>query len=122
MRNIIIGIVAAIVLGVSSCAQRATGTRSDANRYMCGAYTGYRALTDEDVRIFDATYNNELKLKPQSVATQVVAGLNYRFICTDESGNDIKVVIFKPLPNQGEARVVSVETVTPSAETKRHKR
>lgn len=55
------------------------------------------------------TYTHKSKLTPQSVATQVVAGTNYKFICTDDSENVVKVVIFKPLPDQGEPKVLSIE-------------
>lgn len=49
-----------------------------------GGWTKYHKLTPEDKKVFDealkgfvgATYS------PESVATQVVAGTNYRFKCT----------------------------------------
>lgn len=108
----LIGIATIIGFSLSSCVNKGTEASKEANdKYLCGAYADYRALTDEDIKVFESTYNYEVKLTPQSVATQVVAGTNYKFICTDESDNEVKVVIFKPLPNQGKAKVSDIETI-----------
>lgn len=46
---------------------------------------------------------------PESVATQVVAGTNYRFICTAKTATpgpetyEAEIIVFQPLPGQGEA-------------------
>lgn len=113
MKRIIIGISTIIALGLHSCANRGTEASNGAdNMYICGAYADYRALTDEDIEVFESAYNYGLQLTPQSVATQVVAGTNYKFICTDKAGNDVRVVIFQPLPNHGEPRVTGIETVS----------
>ena len=52
------------------------------------------------------------------MATQVVAGTNYRFVCkAREKGRrgkrfDAVIVIYKPLPGQGEPRITSIERST----------
>lgn len=138
MRILIVGIATTIVLSFTSCANKGTRAKSGSNnKYLCGAYADYRELTDEDIQIFESAYNYDMKLTPQGVATQIVAGTNFKFICKDESANDsasrtkcgihsdisegrpvmgaandIKVVIFKPLPTQGKAKVVGIETVS----------
>lgn len=65
---------------------------------LAGGYTHYRQLTDNDRLIFECTYHDHLSLTPKRVATQVVAGTNYRFLCEDNQGNAYEVVIFVPLP------------------------
>lgn len=65
---------------------------------LAGGYTQYRKLTDNDRLIFERTYHDHLSLTPKRVATQVVAGTNYRFLCEDTHTNPYEVVIFVPLP------------------------
>lgn len=97
----------------SSCTHMNVSTSKDVkNKYMVGAYSNNRELQAEDIKVFETTYSFGAKLKPQSVATQVVAGLNYSFICTNDSDKAVKIVIFKPLPNQGEAKISSIVPVT----------
>lgn len=79
------------------------------NRFMVGAYADFRSITDDEMQLFRSAYTHKANLKPQSVATQVVAGTNYKFICTDNSDNVIKVIVFNPLPNQGDPKVSSIE-------------
>lgn len=82
-----------------------------------GGYTDERRLTDEERQLFDAAVasTGDVEYKPMSVATQVVAGTNYRFICkareTKKRGKrfDAVIVIYKPLPGQGEPRITSIE-------------
>lgn len=64
----------------------------------CGGYTDYHALADEDVALFANVYNAEPALTPYAVATQVVAGTNYRFLCRDAAKQEYVVTIFVPLP------------------------
>ena len=100
-------------LCITSCANKNVETNNESeNQYMVGAYADYRSLNNEDRQLFESTYSHKAKLTPQSVATQVVAGTNYKYICTNDSDKVIKVVIFKPLPNQGEPKVSSIEPVT----------
>ena len=77
---------------------------------MVGAYTEGHQVSNEEMTLFNETYKGKEKLTPVSVSTQVVAGTNYRFVCKNEKGKKVTVVIFKALPcNGGKAEVTSVE-------------
>lgn len=82
---------------------------------LMGGFTDQRALTAEDSAVF-ATATKDyayLKLAPLSVATQVVAGTNYLFVCTTSGFNrpptETMVKIFKPLPGRGEPELIVME-------------
>ena len=82
---------------------------------LMGGFTDQRPLTAEDSAVF-ATATKDyayLKLKPLSVATQVVAGMNYLFVCTTSGFNrpptETMVKIFKPLPGRGEPELIVME-------------
>lgn len=113
MKRFIIGLAIVVMcFALSSCAYKATNANSaGTNKYLCGAYSDCRSLTEQDVQLFESVYSYDLKLKPQSVATQVVAGTNYKFVCTDALANDILVYVFKPLPNRDKPRVTGIEMV-----------
>ncbi len=72
-----------------------------------GGYTDYRELSDEDKALFAKAYRGDVKLTPQSVATQVVAGLKYKFVCKDENGKECMVTIFQNLSGETEVMGVS---------------
>ena len=82
---------------------------------LCGGFTEQRPVKAEDLEIFKAATKEYgyLNLKPKTVATQVVAGTNYLFVCDMKAfGGDLETVqvkIFNPLPNQGEPQMMSVE-------------
>lgn len=79
---------------------------------LVGAFTDFRPLTHEDQVLFGNTQleNKSIKgYKVLSVSTQVVAGINYRFLCEDEEGNVHVVIIYKPLPMQGDPRITSID-------------
>lgn len=87
-----------------------TAESMDTQRHdLVGGYTEYRELDDNDRQLFESTYTDKRKLTPQRVASCVVAGLKYRFVCVDKRGREVVVVIFQPLPGRGEPRVVKVE-------------
>lgn len=111
LRNIVFA--GAAIACLTSCAGRQNQSENEADdTFLVGAYADYRTISDEEKNLFDSACSYSDRLVPQSVATQVVAGTNYSFICTDKSENVVKVVVFKPLPNQGEPRVTSVEPVS----------
>lgn len=114
MKKCLFAILCMALAGISSCStNKGTATTDEKdNPYLVGAYADFRSITDEEMQLFESAYTHQAKLIPQSVATQVVAGTNYQFICTDESDNAVKVVIFKPLPNQGEPKVSSIEPLS----------
>ncbi len=85
-----------------------------------GGYTDPRRPTTEERELFEAAVASidDTFYKPLNVATQVVAGTNYRFVCkARENGRrgkrfDAVIVIYKPLPGQGEPRITSIERST----------
>ena len=99
-----------ILMAMVSCARPALEPKSKFPA-TCGGYTNYRALTDKDAALFADVYNVEPALTPYAVATQVVAGTNYRFLCRDAGKQEYVVTIFVPLPcyaDTQQPKVVSV--------------
>ncbi|MBR4915889.1 MAG: hypothetical protein IKZ45_02250 [Fibrobacter sp.] len=82
---------------------------------LMGGFSEQRPLTAEDSAVFAAATKDYayLKLAPLSVATQVVAGMNYLFLCTTSGFNrpptGTLVKIFKPLPGRGEPELIVME-------------
>ena len=82
---------------------------------LLGGFSEQRPLTAEDSAAFaEATKDYAyLGLKPLSVATQVVAGTNYLFVCEMKAfggpATQTNVKIFKPLPGRGAAELIVVE-------------
>lgn len=85
-----------------------------------GGYTEARRLKDNEKELF-AKYVariGDVEYEAMNVATQVVAGVNYRFLC---KGREVKadgsrgkkfyavIVLHKPLPDRGEPRIISIE-------------
>lgn len=105
-----IGAVVACIM-LTSC----SGNRQIINQemtQMTGAYTNYRDVTQDDKILFDATYKGDIKLTPLKVMTQVVAGTNFRFLCSDGKGSNYEVAIFRALPSSGgKAEVRSVKLI-----------
>ena len=82
---------------------------------LMGGFSEQRPLTAEDSAVF-ATATKDyayLGLKPLSVSTQVVAGMNYLFTCEMNAFGgpavQTNVKIFKPLPGQGDPELIVVE-------------
>ena len=82
---------------------------------LMGGFSEQRPLTAEDSAVF-ATATKDyayLKLAPLSVATQVVAGTNYLFLCTTSGFNrpptETMVKIFRLLPGRGEPELIVME-------------
>ena len=82
---------------------------------LVGGFSEQRPLTAEDSAAFaegtkDYAY---LNLKPLSVSSQVVAGMNYLFVCEMKAfggpAEQANVRIFKPLPGRGETQLIGVE-------------
>ena len=65
----------------------------------------YRAAASRSVRS---------RTVPPGDATQVVAGTNYRFICTAKTTTpgletyEAEIIVFQPLPGQGEAKIAKI--------------
>ncbi len=82
---------------------------------LAGGFSEQRPLTAEDSAVFAAATKDYayLGLKPLSVSTQVVAGMNYLFVCEMKAfggpATQTNVKIFKPLPGRGEPEMIVVE-------------
>lgn len=82
---------------------------------LCGGFSEQRPLVAEDSAVF-ATATKDyayLNLKPLSVATQVVAGTNFMFLCTMQAfgggEESVQVKVFRPLPGRGDPQLISVD-------------
>ena len=75
-----------------------------------GAYTAMRVPTAEDKAVFDKAMKGlaGVTYTPDSVATQIVNGTNYKFLCKGETSTnppmkfDAEVIIHQPLPSAGD--------------------
>lgn len=82
-----------------------------------GGYSEAHKLSDEERALFDSVAAEiaGVKYEPINVATQIVAGVNYRFLCKgkeqERRGKKFYavIVVHKPLPNAGEPRIISIE-------------
>ncbi len=81
-----------------------------------GSYTEDRDITAEERDMFDkviAGLDTTKTYEPLQVATQVVAGTNYRFkVAVDDNGTkyDAHIVIYQPL--EGDPEFVSEEKIS----------
>lgn len=79
-------------------------TENTLEKTIAGGWTKYHSLTADDRAVFDEAMNGfvGVKYNPQSVATQVVQGTNYRFrseasMPPTEVTWEAVVEIYKPL-------------------------
>ena len=85
------------------------------SRPVCGGYTDQREPSEEEIEMFHkVTGGGSVTYTPQSVSTQVVAGLNYKFRCTyadsaDGSSGHCWVTIYKPLQGDPEMTGITKE-------------
>lgn len=81
-----------------------------------GGYTAFRKIEEKEKALFEKTMNLKgVSYTPLAVATQVVSGTNYRFLC------EAKVVIPDPVPYntlvtvyaplQGESVITEIKNV-----------
>lgn len=81
-----------------------------------GGYTAFRKIEEKEKALFEKTMNLKgVSYIPLAVATQVVSGTNYRFLC------EAKVVIPDPVPHnalvtvytplQGESVITEIKNV-----------
>ncbi|MGM9804133.1 MAG: hypothetical protein ACI308_08155 [Muribaculaceae bacterium] len=96
----------AAILCMASCSNKSAYT----NETMMGAYGKYTALTADDDSLFRAVMasHQELKLTPVKVSHQVVEGMNHCFECIDSDKKKVEIVIYEPLPGNGNARLTEV--------------
>ena len=83
MLKLTIAALAAMLLTACGSPEKRTEKQQE-KTILCGGYTGQRPLEASDRELFRrATAGmTGVSYTPESVATQVVAGTNYRFICT----------------------------------------
>lgn len=103
----LITVLTMITMMIQSCS-----TTDTKKAGLVGAYGNYEKVTTEEVALFEEAikaYDTTLRLKPKKVCKQVVAGLNYQFLCVDADKKEHTVIISKPLPGQGDPRVTSID-------------
>lgn len=104
--------IAILTLACNKQASQSTATIKTEFPAACGGYTDYRVLSDDEVVLFDSIYGEAAPaLKPYAVATQVVAGTNYRFLCHDEAKQEYVVTIFVPLPCYADSQQTKVTNI-----------
>lgn len=92
---------------------------ADSSQMMVGAYTEDRDVTDEDLAIFDAAMEGltGVEYVPEKVATQVVAGTNYRFYAKATTVTQTPeeyyayVYIFMPLGEDAVPELTEIEPI-----------
>lgn len=77
--------------------------------HLCGGYSAQRKPSEEELAMFAFATDNDPQYEPVSVATQVVAGINYKFWCRRKDGGHCMVTIFKPLPGQGDPVISRID-------------
>ena len=115
MRFYVMLLCLSLISGAYGCG--GAGNEKEDGTEIVGGYSKPRTLSKEEKALFEEAVKGleGVEYKPLNVATQVVAGTNYRFICrgreTARKGKrfDAVIVVYKPLPGQGEPRVTSVE-------------
>ena len=115
MLKLTIAALAAMLLTACGSPEKRTEKKQE-KTILCGGYTGQRPLEASDRELFRrATAGmTGVSYTPESVATQVVAGTNYRFICTAKTTTpgletyEAEIIVFQPLPGQGEAKIAKI--------------
>ena len=121
MKKIILAIIVALPLvgcanngsKAGSAAEGNTETTIEAPaEQIVGGYTEPREITPEELEMFKKATADyaELQLVPQTVRTQVVNGINYKFFCDGKDGYNLtrcEVTIYKPI--NGEPKVTTME-------------
>lgn len=88
--------------GLMACGQHTTSNSS----IISGGYGSPVNLTADDDSLFDAVVRPQHPdLHPLKVSHQVVAGFNHCFVCKDQTGRQIEVVVFEPLPGDGHPHI-----------------
>lgn len=115
MKRALFLIAAAALL--AACGGTRKVEKSRERTLLCGGYTQQRALDAQDLELFRRATDalTGVKYTPLSVATQVVAGTNYRFVCKAKTATlrpqtyKAEVVVFQPLPGRGEAKITRIK-------------
>ena len=109
-------ILAAVLL--TACGGPARKAEKQPEKQMLsGGYTQQRPLDAEELELFQKATDSltGVSYTPESVATQVVAGTNFRFICSAQTTSSppetykAEVTIFRPLPGRGDAKISNIK-------------
>lgn len=112
-----ITVIAVIAVGlfhlIEACNKAKDAEPEPDKEVLCGGYTDQRELSAEDLAVFRQVMG-ESQYTPLSVATQVVAGVNYRFLCryydtAEGSTRHCLITIYQPL--QGEPVLSEIQDV-----------
>lgn len=82
---------------------------------IAGGYSKFRDLTEDESKLFEGLVSQMVggHYEPFAVATQIVAGTNYKFLCNatlvtnPPKDYTAKVVVFAPL--DGEPSITSID-------------
>lgn len=119
MKYIIILCSCILTVSTLSSCENIKSLWGNTSEHVVGGYSKQRKPTHEEEELFKrATASLQgVEYKPINVATQIVAGTNYRFLCKARStGNDKRgkrhyavIVIHKSLVAEEQPRILSIE-------------
>ena len=110
MLKLTIAALAAMLLTACGSPEKRTEKQQE-KTILCGGYTGQRPLEASDRELFRRATTG---MTGVSYTPQVVAGTNYRFICTAKTTTpgletyEAEIIVFQPLPGQGEAKIAKI--------------
>lgn len=85
-----------------------------------GGWSKFRTVEEDDLKVFNEAVGmlKGVDYEALIVATQVVAGTNYKFICNATSVTNpphdylVEIVVFKPLPcDEHDATITSINVI-----------
>lgn len=113
-----VALIALAAATLASCGGPAKRTENREERtVLCGGFTDLRTPTEQEKELFRTVTAGLVGVSytPEQVSTQIVAGTNYRFVCKAVSATlpaetyQAEVVVYQPLPGQGEARITGIK-------------
>lgn len=108
------------IIIMASCASKQRASENmktpESTEMLCGGYSPESTeISAESLALFQSLIadSENKNLVPISVSTQVVAGMNYNFVCKDSVTNkSYEVIIYKPLPGRGDPSITSINEST----------
>ncbi len=87
---------------------------------MPGAYTPFHCVDADEKKLFNEVMDKFVGVgyDPVAVATQVVAGTNYKYFCNakivypDSPNYTAMVIIYKPLPGEGDPHLTEIRKIS----------
>lgn len=85
----------------------------------CGGWGPSREPTEEDLQVFNEAMEGFVGVgyTPLSVQSQVVKGINYRFLCDatpvtrEPKTFQAMITVYKPLPGEGKAHITAITSI-----------